>query len=231
MNYKDFLPLDGHKRIHRFASHLWKTCDIIDDELIADILRNIPKPKYKDLFRRCIKKAPGRQKYLFLKRNNLYKKPVTSGTPKSPSERFREIGEKHKDAAKAIDNYSRPQTSVTITPHVKYYSQTSPASPRPTNGRLEERKLARKEEILRRIEEDRLRRGVKVKCNTDDEPSNRIISYDEMQKAASMKETVVVKKARKLGIAEAVDGSGKLRIHNSKRQFVKIIPSGNLTHK
>lgn len=105
------------------------------------------------------------------------------------------------------------------------------ASPKPNtsnNPALQARKSARKEEILRRIEEDRKKRGVNIPLKRESDVRSYNVSREEEEKARNAKEHSVVKKARKVAITEEVNGSGKLRIYNSKRQYMKIIPSGRM---
>lgn len=233
MNLTEFLPLDNYKSIQRLAAHLWKECDVIDDDMVMRILKFISTRKNKDLFMRCIKKAPGRKKYLSQQKQGRFKKSGSLVIAPNLYDWYKQIGERHKAAAAAIESHPRQHKAIKSKTDDRCYSQISPASPRPTkvNSALAERKLARKEEIMRRIEEDRIKRGVSVRCNKEDDLGDCCVSCEEQQKARTAKEHVVTKKARKVSIAEDVNSSGKLRIHNSKRQFLKIIPSGNLTHK
>lgn len=109
----------------------------------------------------------------------------------------------------------------------RFKSGISPASPKPSQeaAEMETRRNTRFEEVLRRIAEDRVRRGVSVAVKGNVERHPKDINMSEKWKAEEAPERTTVKKSHKVQLREDMSCDGKLKI-DSKKQFAHFISVG-----
>lgn len=100
-------------------------------------------------------------------------------------------------------------------------------SPKPSCAAIEVdiRRNTRFIEVLRRIAEDRKRRGVNVPVKGHVECKTNKTDYSEWRKARYAEERIIVKHSRNVQLREEMSCDGKLKI-DSKKQYVHFISVG-----
>lgn len=207
----------------------------VEDELPAEYQRKI------DRFYGCSTKEEAEELRSYLKkigctrqkRRVILKKILPQGLFLQfyPQEAERQERKARKNGASSSVRYEAKlpgfyfeKEATTQPPRKKQKRSIHAASPKPSHAAMEmaKRRNTRFEEVLQRIAEDRLKRGVKVpvKGLVERNPSNTDSS--EKRRAQKAKEWTTVCKSRKPSLREDMSCDGKLKI-DSKHPTIHFV--------
>lgn len=120
-----------------------------------------------------------------------------------------------------FEKYASPQITPPRKEQQKIVHVIS-SKPSQIEINLEKRRNARFEEVLQRIAEDRLRRGVKVPVNGLVERNPKFIDTKERARAKMAQEWITICKSKKNSLREDMSCDGKLKI-DSKHPTIHFV--------